>query len=80
MVGMLCGTVNATIGGHTGVYFSEPFTLGTDAINLIFFLSQKVNCCFPSRTFLQFGDTRSCSASIRYRLAILQSVVMCVEL
>lgn len=70
IVGMLCTTVNVTVGGHSGVYFSEPFTLGADAINLIFPLSES-RLLLPSHTFLQFGDSKSFSALIRYRLVII---------
>lgn len=77
IVAMLCATVNATAGGptvavaQTGIYFGEPFTFGTDTINLIDYSASTLRKS-ASLTHLPSVlrcDSRSCSASLRYRVA-----------
>lgn len=59
IVAMLCATVNVTVGGQTvdAVYLCEPFTFGTDTINLIDFSPSSLRKLFAAsltHAFLQF--------------------------
>lgn len=65
IVEMLCATVNVTVGGQTGVYFSEPFTLCTDTINLIEFSPSESRLLTPSHVWrlkelFAFKKVQSC--------------------